>query len=146
MPCKVGHNKGQKWRDPDRNRGYEEEVARMYRRKKKKKQLLNGTDNHNGVITHLEPDILQCEAKWALGSIIMNKASGCYGIPVELFKIRKDDAVKGLHSICQQIGKLSSEHRTENIRFHSNPKGKQCQRMFKLLYSCAHFSCQKHNA
>ena len=58
MPCKVGHNKGQKWRDPDRNRGYEEEVARMYRRKKKKKQLLNGTDNHNGVITHLEPDIL----------------------------------------------------------------------------------------
>ena len=98
-------------------------------------------DNHDGVLTHLEPGILEHEVKWALGSIIMNKASGYYGIPVELFKIRKDDAVKGLQSICQQIGKLSSGHRTENIRFHSNPKGKQCQRMLKLLYNCAHFSC-----
>ena len=62
-------------------------------------------DNHNGVITHLEPDILECEVKWALGSITMNKVSGCDGIPVELFQILKDDAVKGLHSICQQIWK-----------------------------------------
>ena len=62
-------------------------------------------DNHNGVITHthLEPDILECEVKWALGSITMNKASGGDGIPVELFQILKDDAVKVLHSICQQI-------------------------------------------
>ena len=62
------------------------------------------TDNHNGVITHihLEPDILQCEVKWALGSITTNKASGGNGIPVELFQILKDDAVKVLHSICQQ--------------------------------------------
>ena len=62
-------------------------------------------DNHDGVITHLEPDILECEVKWALGSITMNKASGSYGILVELFHILKDDAVKVLHSICQQIWK-----------------------------------------
>ena len=60
------------------------------------------TDNHNSVITHLEPDILECEDKWALGNITMNKASGSDGIPVELFQILKDDAVKVLHSICQQ--------------------------------------------
>ena len=62
-------------------------------------------DNHDGVITHLEPDILECEVKWALGSITTNKASGGDGIPVELFQILKDDAVKVLHSICQQIWK-----------------------------------------
>ena len=66
---------------------------------------LHNPDNHNGVITHLEPDILECEVKWALGSIITNKASGVDGIPVELFQILKDDAVKALHSICQQIWK-----------------------------------------
>ena len=62
-------------------------------------------DNHDGVITNLEPDILECQVKWALGSIIANKASGGDGIPVELFQILKDDAVKVLHSICQQIWK-----------------------------------------
>ena len=62
-------------------------------------------DNHNGVISHLEPDILECEVKWALGSIIINKASGGDGIPAELFQILKDDAVKEPHSICQQIWK-----------------------------------------
>ena len=62
-------------------------------------------DNHDGVITHLEPDILECKIKWALGSITTNKASGCDGIPVELFQILKDDAVKVLHSICQQMWK-----------------------------------------
>ena len=67
------------------------------------KKDLHDPDNHNGVITHLEPDILECEVKWALGSIIMNKASD--GIPVELFQVLKDDAVKVLHSICQQIWK-----------------------------------------
>ena len=66
---------------------------------------LNDPDNHDGVITHLEPDILECEVKWTLGSITMNKASGGDGIPVELFQILKDDAKKGLHSICQQIWK-----------------------------------------
>ena len=66
---------------------------------------LNDTDNHDGVITHLELDILECEVEWALGSITMNKASGGDGIPVELFQILQDDAVKVLHSICQQIWK-----------------------------------------
>ena len=69
------------------------------------KKDLNDPDNHNGVITHLEPDILEYEVKWALGSITMNKASGGDGIPVELFQILKDDAVKALHSIRQQIWK-----------------------------------------
>ena len=67
------------------------------------KKDLQEPDNHNGVITHLEPDILEYKVKWALGSITMNKASGGDGIPVELFQILKDDAVKVLHSICQQI-------------------------------------------
>ena len=69
------------------------------------KKDLHDPDNHAGVITHLEPDILECEFKWALGSITTNKASGCDGIAVELFQILKDDAVKVLHSICQQIWK-----------------------------------------
>ena len=69
------------------------------------KNDLHDPDNHDGVITHLEPDILECEVKWALGSITTNKASGGDGIPVELFQILKDDAVKVLHSICQQIWK-----------------------------------------
>ena len=74
----------------------------MHRRTVEKKEL-HDPDNHDGVITHLEADILECEVKWALGSITMSKASGGDGIPVELFKILKDDAVKVLHSICQQI-------------------------------------------
>ena len=69
------------------------------------KKYLHNPDNHDGVTTHLEPDILECEVKWALESITMNKASGDDGIPVKLFQILKDDAVKVLHSICQQIWK-----------------------------------------
>ena len=69
------------------------------------KQDLHNPDNHDGMITHLEPDILECEVKWALESITTNKASGGDGIPVELFQILKDDAVKVMHSICQQIWK-----------------------------------------
>ena len=69
------------------------------------KKHLHDPDNHDGVITHLEPDILECKLEWALGSITMNKASGCDGIPIELFQILKYDAVKVLHSICQQIWK-----------------------------------------
>ena len=69
------------------------------------KNYLNDPDNHDGVVTHLEPDILECEVKWALGNIAMNKASGGDGVPVELFQILSDDAVKVLHSICQQIWK-----------------------------------------
>ena len=79
-------------------------MARIHRRTVLKKSL-HDPDNHNGVITHLEPDILEYEVKWVLGSITTNKASGGDGIPVELFQILKGDAVKVLHSICQQIWK-----------------------------------------
>ena len=78
-------------------------MARIHRRMLQKD--LHDPDNHDGVITHLEPDILEREVKWALGSITTNRASGGDGIPVELFQILKDDAVKVLHSICQQTGK-----------------------------------------
>ena len=72
-------------------------------------------DNHDGVITHLELDVLECKIKWALGSITMNKASGGDGIPVELFQILKNDAVKVLYSICQPIWKLNSGHRNNRL-------------------------------
>ena len=91
-------------------------MARIHRRTIQKKDL-HDPDNHDGVITHLEPEILECEVKWALGSMTMNKASGGDGIPVELFQILKDDAVNALHSICQQLGKLSSHHRTGKDQF-----------------------------
>ena len=67
------------------------------------KKDLHDSDNHDGIITHLEPDVLECDVKWASGSITINKTSGGDGIPVELFQILKDDAVKVLHSLCQQI-------------------------------------------
>ena len=88
------------------------------------KKDLHDPDNHDGVITHLEPEILECEVKWALGSITMKKASeasGGDGIPVELFQILKGDAVKILHSICQHIWKLSSGHRTGKDQFSLQP-------------------------
>ena len=89
-------------------------MARIHRRTIKKKNLHN-PDNHDGVITHLEPDILECEVKWALESITTNKTSGCDGIPVELFHIVKDDAVKVLHSYASKFGKLSSGHSTGKV-------------------------------
>ena len=94
------------------------------------KKDLHVQDNHDGVITHLEPDILECEVKWALESITTNKTSGGDGIPVELFQILKDDAVKVLHSTCQQIWKTAVATGLEKISFHSNPKEGQSQRMF----------------
>ena len=81
-------------------------MARIYRSQKKYTKSFNDRDYHDGVITHIESDILECEIKWALGSITTNKASGGDGIPAELFKILKDDAVKVLHSMCQQIWKI----------------------------------------
>ena len=81
------------------------------------KKDLHDPDNQDGVITHLEPDILECEVKWAFGSITTNKASGGDGIPVELFQILKDDAVKVLHSEANKFGKLSSGHRTGKGQF-----------------------------
>ena len=81
------------------------------------KKDLQDSDNHDGVMTDLEPDILECEVKWALESITTNKPSRDDGIPAELFQIRKDVSVKVLHSICQQIEKLSSGHRTGKGQF-----------------------------
>ena len=109
-------------------------MARIHRRTNK--TGLNDPNNDNDVITHLELDILKYEVKWALGSITMNKGGGDR-IPVELFKILKDDAVKVLHSICQQIWK--TQQWTKDWRrpvFISVPK-----RMFKLLYNFHHFTC-----
>ena len=81
------------------------------------KKDLHNPDNHDGMITHLEPDILDCEVKWALGSITTNKASGGDGIPIELFQVLKDDAVKMLHSCASKFGKCSSGHRTGKGQF-----------------------------
>ena len=88
------------------------------------KKQLHDADNHDGMITHLEPDILECEVKWALGSITMNKVSGGDEIPVELFQILKDDAVKVLHSICQQIWKTQQwpQDRKMSVSFFGNAK------------------------
>ena len=83
----------------DIKKSWQEYTEELYKRD------LHNPDNHNGMITHLEPDILECEVKWALGSISMNKVSAGDGIPVELFQILEDDAVKVPHSICQQIWK-----------------------------------------
>ena len=95
-----------------------------------------------GVITHPEPDILECKVKWVLGNITTKKASGGDGIPVELFQILKDDAVKVMHSICQQIWRTQQWQKDWKsfFSFHSNLKEGQCQRMFKLLHNCTHFT------
>ena len=115
-------------------------MARIHRRTVQKR--FHDPDNHDGVITHLEPDILECEVKWALESMTMNKASGGDGIPVELFQILKDDAVKVLHSICQHIWKTQRwPTRLEKVSFHSNPKERQCQRMLKVTHNCTHLTC-----
>ena len=101
ISCKDGHDKGQK------DLTEAEEIRKRWQEytEKLKKKGLNNLNNHNGVVTHLEPDILECEVKWALGSITKNKASGGDRIPAELFKILKDGAIKVLHSTCQQIWK-----------------------------------------
>ena len=95
------------------------------------KKDLHNPDNHDGVITHLQPDILECEVKWALGSIT-TKASGGDAIPVELFQILKDDTVTAnLENSAVATG-------LEKVSFHSNPRERQCQRMLKLLHNCTH--------
>ena len=114
ISCKDGHNKGQKQYEPkkaeDIKKRRQEYTEELY------KKGLN-PDNHDGVITHLEPDILECKLKWALGSIPMNKASGGDGIPVELFQILKDDASK--------FGKLSCGHRTGKGQFSFQSQRKE---------------------
>ena len=105
------------------------------------KEDLHDPDNHDSVITHLEPYILECEVKWALESITMNKASGGDGMPIELFQILKDDTVKVLYSICQANMENSAVATgLEKVSFHSNPKERQCQRMLKLPHNCTHLT------
>ena len=124
-------------------------MARIHRKTVQKKDL-HDPDNHNGVITHLEPDILECEVKWALRSITMNKASGGVGIPAELFQILKDDAMKVLHSICQQIWKTQQWPQDWKSEFSFQPQRKampknaqttaQLHSSHMLVKECSKFS------
>ena len=101
------------------------------------KKDLYGPDNQDGMITHLEPDILECEVKWALKSVTSNKASGGDGIPVELFQILEDDAVKVLHSI---YGKLNSGHRTGKGQFSFQSQRKAKPKSAQTTHSCSHLT------
>ena len=104
------------------------------------KKDVHDQDNHDGVITHLEPDILECEVKWALGSITMNKASGGDGIPLELFQILKDNAMKCCTQYASKFGKLSSGHRNQKVSSFQSQR-KAMQRMLKLPKHCTHLTC-----
>ena len=104
------------------------------------KKNFHDPDNHDGMITHLAPDILECKVKGPLGSIIMNKASRCDEILVDLFQILKDDAVKVLHIMCQLIWKTQQWPKDWKMSvFISIPK-RQCQRMLKLPHNCTHLT------
>ena len=119
----------------DIKKRWEEYTEELY------KKDLHDPDNHDDVITNLEPDVLECEVKWALESITMNKASGDDGIPVELFQIMKDDAVKVLHSICQQIWKTQQWpqdwKRSVFIPIPKKGNAKECSNL--VSYSVQHF-------
>ena len=106
------------------------------------KKDLHGPENQDGVITHLEPDILECEVKWDLRSITRNKASRSDEIPVELFQILKDDTVKVLHSKYQKIWKIQQWLQDwKRSIFILIPQKRQCQRMLKLPHNCTHLTC-----
>ena len=102
---------------------------------------LHNPDNHNGVITHLEPDILEGEVKWALESITMNKASGGDGIPVELIQILKDCCESAALNMPASLENSAVATGLEKVSFHSNPKERHCQRMLKLPHNCIHLTC-----
>ena len=104
------------------------------------KKGLHDPDNDNGVITHLEPDILEYKVKWASGSITTNKASGGDGIPVELFQILQDDAVKLLFNMPANLENSGVATGLEKVSFHSDPNERRLQRMLKLLYNCTHLT------
>ena len=105
------------------------------------KKELHRPDNHNGMITDLKLDILECEVKWVLGSIIMNKANGGDGISVELFQILKDDAVKVLHSYANKFGKLSSGHRTGKGQFSFQSQRKAMSKNAQIPHNCTQLKC-----
>ena len=118
----------------DTKKRWQEYTGELY------KKDLHDPDNHDGVITHLEPDLLEGEVKWVLESITTNKASGGDGIPVELFESWKIMLWKCCTQYASKFGKLSSGHRTGNGQFSSNPKERQCQRMLKLPHNCTHLT------
>ena len=135
---KDGHNKGQKWYGLTEAEDIKErwqDTEELY------KKDLHNPDNHDGVITHLEPDILESEVKWALESITTNKASGGDGIPVELFQILKDDAVKVLHTISQPIWKTQQwpQDWKRSVSFQSQRK--TMPKNAQLLHNCTHLTC-----
>ena len=119
----------------DIKKRWQEYIEQLY------KKDLHDPDNHNGMITHLEPDILECEVKWALESINTNKASGGDGIPVELFQILKDDTVKSAAlNMPANLENSAVAPGVEKVSFHSNPKERQCQRMLRLPHKCTHLT------
>ena len=127
------------WRDLTEAEGikkrWQEYTEELY------KKYLHNSDKHDGVITHLEPKMLECEVKWALESTTVNKASGGEGIPFKLFQVLKDDAVEVLHSILPaNLENSAVATGLEKVSFHSNPKERQCQRMLKLLHSYTHLT------
>ena len=106
------------------------------------KKDLHDPDNHDGVITHLGPNILECQVKWALGSITTNKATGSDALPIELFQILKDECCKSAAlNKSANLEKSAVATGLEKVSFHSNPKERQCQRMLKLLHNCSHLTC-----
>ena len=121
----------------DIKKRWQEFTEELYRK------YLNDPDNHDGVITHLEPDNLECEVKWALGSLTTNKANGGDRIPIELFQILKDDAALNMPANLENSAVATG---LEKVSFHSNPKERQCQRILKLPYSCTHLTCKQSKA
>ena len=122
-------------------KGWQEYTEELYKRD------LHDPDIHGGVLTHLEPNILECQVRWALASITMNKASGGDGIPVELFQILKDDAVKSATlNMPANLENSAVATGLEKVSFHSNPKERQCQRMFILPHNCTHLTHYQSNA
>ena len=109
---------------------WQEYTKELYKRDR------NDPNNHDGVITHLEPDILECKIKWALGSITTNKATGGDGVPAELFQILEDDAVK----VPANLENSAVATGLEKVSFHSNSKERQCQRMLQLPHNCTHIT------
>ena len=136
--AKMGSIKDRNGRDiteaEDIKKRWQEYIEEFYKKDR-------DPDNHDGVITHLEPDILECEVKWVLGSISTNKASGCDGIQVELFQILKDDPVKAVLNMSANLENSAVATGLEKVRFHCNPKERQSQRILKLPHNCTHLTC-----
>ena len=122
-----------------------EDIKKRWQEELQKKDL-HDPDNHDGVVTHLEPDILECKIKWALGHITTNKTSEGDGISAELFQILKYDAVSAVLNMPANLENSAVATGLENVSFHFNPKQRKCQRMLKLPHNCTHLTHQQSNA